>query len=109
MGKTGKGKEKEVRWRRDLERAYSTGFWDGKCGTNMGNTGKGNARGKGSTWEESVEGCERKYAWGRDLERACSTGFWERKCGIKREVREIEGSTGMWNETQEKKQWLAGK
>ena len=29
----GKNKGKEVRWRRDLERACLTGFWEGKCGT----------------------------------------------------------------------------
>ena len=65
---------------------------------------------------------ERKYMgekgrgmWGITLERAYSTRLWEGKCGTKREVRGIEGSaggkggTGMWNETQTKKQWLAGK
>ena len=47
----------KVRWRMDLEWAGSIGFWDGKCGTNTESTGKGNAGGKGSTWEERVEGC----------------------------------------------------
>ena len=40
QGSTGKkGKGKEVHWRRDLERACSTGFWEGKCRTNLGSTG----------------------------------------------------------------------
>ena len=30
MGEKGKGKGKEVRWRRDLDRGCSTGFWDGE-------------------------------------------------------------------------------
>ena len=50
MGGKGKWKWKEIRWRRDLERACSTRFWEGKCGANMESTGKG------STWKERVEG-----------------------------------------------------
>ena len=89
-GGKGKWKGNEVHWRRDLERACSTGFWDGKCETNMGSTGtkgsKGkNAGGKGSTWKERVDGCG-EVRWRRDLEGACSTGFWEGKCVKKRKV-----------------------
>ena len=35
----GKGKGNEVRWRENLKQACSTGFWEGKCGTNMESTG----------------------------------------------------------------------
>ena len=76
----GKGKGKKVRWTRDLKRACSAGFWEGKCWRNMGSTGtkesteKGNAGGKGSAWEKRVKSCE-EVRWERHLERACSTGF----------------------------------
>ena len=61
------------------------------------------------------EGGKCRGIWGSTLERECPTGFWEGKCGTKRKVRGIEGSaggkgrTGMWNETEAKQQWLAGK
>ena len=64
--------------------------------------------------EKSFQGCE-EVRWRRALERACSTEFWKGKCGTKRKVRGIEESaggkrsTGMWNETQEKQQWLPEK
>ena len=46
----GKGKGKEVRWGRDLDRACSTKFWRRRAGQNMG-----------STW---VEEYEREYVGG---------------------------------------------
>ena len=64
----------------------------------MGSTGKGNAAGKGSTWEERVEGYG-GVRWRRNLERACSTGFLEgkcghcRKCGRKRKYGNVEQDT----------------
>ena len=64
----------------------------GSTGT-KGSTEKGKAGGKGSTWEERIEGCG-EVRWRRYLERACSTGFWEGKCGTKREVWGIERSVG---------------
>ena len=67
------------------------GFWEGKCGTNMGSTGKGNAGGKGSTWGERVEGCK-EVRW---------NGHAQQDFG--------RGSMGMWNETQAKQEWWAEK
>ena len=79
----------------------------------MGSTVEGNAGGKGSPWKERIEECKRKYAGG---------GTWsghtqkrEGECETKRKVQGIEESAGgkesmgMWNETQEKQQSLAGK
>ena len=38
-GRKGKGKGKEVRWRRNMERTCSTGFWERGCKTNIRSTG----------------------------------------------------------------------
>ena len=58
-----------MRWRRDLERAGSTGFWEGKCGTKREvRENKGNAGGKGSTgmWNETQSKLKHKMQTGKN-------------------------------------------
>ena len=49
-------------------------------------------------------GLKGRWMWESTLDEepgaACATGFWEEKRGTKREVRGIQGSAGIWNETQ---------